>query len=132
MPSAHSFIIPLVVLVAVFPKTTNGQVADVRQRLHARRRHRPAECRRVYQPAFLEDERNLCFSERKPGRRWLEVHILPSLGRCHDGLLWINKPYLKGMAFISNQNWHNADLNLFWANIRANVQTSVDAFLQKQ
>ncbi len=52
--------------------------------------------------------------------------------QCHDGLLWINKPYIKGRAFIGNQNWHNADINLFWANIRQNVQNRIGAFLSKE
>ena len=52
--------------------------------------------------------------------------------QCHKGLLWINKPYIKGRAFISEQNWHNADINLFWANVRQNVETRIDAFLSKE
>ncbi len=50
----------------------------------------------------------------------------------NGGLLWINKPYVKGRMFLNTQNWHNADINLFWGNIRQNVQERVDAFLKKE
>ncbi|WP_373512243.1 DUF3089 domain-containing protein [Persicitalea sp.] len=52
--------------------------------------------------------------------------------QCQEGLLWINKPYVKGRTFISNQNWHNADINLFWGNVRQNVETRIDAFFSKE
>lgn len=76
---------------------------------------------------YVSQEENL-------GGVGLKYTFYPHLAdaQCHGGLLWIKKPYVKGRAFISNQNWHNADLNLFWANIRANVQTRVDAFLKKE
>ncbi|RYU93999.1 DUF3089 domain-containing protein [Emticicia agri] len=39
----------------------------------------------------------------------------------HEGLLWINKPYVRGRAFLNTKIWHRADINLFWMNIRENV-----------
>jgi hypothetical protein len=39
----------------------------------------------------------------------------------HAGMLWINKPYIKGRAFIRTKRWHYADINLFYMNIRENV-----------
>ena len=37
------------------------------------------------------------------------------------GMLWINKPYVSGRAFIRTKNWHYADINLFYMNIRENI-----------
>jgi hypothetical protein len=48
--------------------------------------------------------------------------------QCHKGLLWINKPYVKGRAFIRTKIWHRADINFFWGNIRENVATRIKAY----
>lgn len=50
----------------------------------------------------------------------------------HNGLLWINKPYFKGRAFIRTKRWHRADMNLFYMNIRENVALRIDKYLQQQ
>lgn len=50
----------------------------------------------------------------------------------HQGLLWINKPYVKGRAFLSTKIWHRADINLFWMNIRENVALRLEQYLSKQ
>ena len=49
----------------------------------------------------------------------------------HQGVLWINKPYIKGRAFISSKNWHRADMNFFYNNIRENVAVRLEKFLRK-
>lgn len=49
----------------------------------------------------------------------------------HQGLLWINKPYHKGRAFIRTKRWHRADLNLFYVNIRENVALRIDQFMKQ-
>lgn len=47
-----------------------------------------------------------------------------------DGMLWINKPYIRGRAFVKNTNWHRADMNLFWMNIRENVKLRIEKYFQ--
>ncbi len=49
----------------------------------------------------------------------------------HGGMLWINKPYIRGRAFITTKIWHVADINLFWMNIRENVALRLDTFLKQ-
>jgi Protein of unknown function (DUF3089) len=49
----------------------------------------------------------------------------------HDGMLWINKPYIKGRAFIRTKRWHYADINLFYMNIRENVAIRIANFSQQ-
>ena len=48
-----------------------------------------------------------------------------------EGLLWINKPYFRGRAFIRTKRWHRADMNFFYVNIRENVALRVENFLQE-
>lgn len=48
----------------------------------------------------------------------------------HAGLLWINKPYVKGRALIHTKIWHRADYNLFYGNIRDNIAQRVKWYLK--
>ncbi len=47
----------------------------------------------------------------------------------HQGLLWISKPKFFGSVFIRFKNYHIADYNLFYANIRKNAQLRTKMFL---
>jgi hypothetical protein len=49
----------------------------------------------------------------------------------HEGLLWVNKPYVKGRWLIRTRRWHRADMNFFWMNIRENVALRIDNHLQR-
>ncbi len=50
----------------------------------------------------------------------------------HEGLLWINKPYIRGRLLIHTKIWHRADMNLFYNNIRENVALRIDKFIEKR
>lgn len=49
-----------------------------------------------------------------------------------DGILWINKPYVTGRFWVRAKNWHRADMNLFWMNIRENAATRTKAYFIRQ
>ncbi len=49
----------------------------------------------------------------------------------HQGLLWISKPKFFGSAFIRFKNYHIADYNLFYANIRKNAQLRTKSYLNE-
>lgn len=49
----------------------------------------------------------------------------------HDGMLWINKPHFFGNFLINWKRYHVVDYNLFYLNIRENVDERVNAFLNK-
>jgi Protein of unknown function (DUF3089) len=49
----------------------------------------------------------------------------------HQGLLWINRPYIRGSKLLKNKNWHRADINFFYANIRDNVGLRIESFLHE-
>ncbi|NOT73906.1 MAG: DUF3089 domain-containing protein [Cyclobacteriaceae bacterium] len=46
----------------------------------------------------------------------------------HEGVLWINKPYIPGRFLIRVRRWHIADMNFFYMNIRENVQLRIESF----
>lgn len=50
----------------------------------------------------------------------------------HEGILWINKPYVRGRAFLHTKIWHRADINLFWMNIRENVALRTEKYFSQQ
>jgi hypothetical protein len=53
-------------------------------------------------------------------------------GRPAKGLLWVQKPQVAVLKhFVNRQNWHSADFNLFWVNVRENVQKRCDSFLEE-
>ncbi|MFT5183831.1 MAG: hypothetical protein ACI84C_000958 [Flavobacteriales bacterium] len=46
-----------------------------------------------------------------------------------DGLLWIKKPDVPVLKwFITTKNWHKADYNLFWTDIRKNIKHKANAY----
>ncbi len=49
----------------------------------------------------------------------------------HKGMLWIGKPNIRGKLFLKVKNWHIADYNLFYMNVRENAQLRTETFLQQ-
>ena len=50
----------------------------------------------------------------------------------HQGILWTNTPYVPGRSFVHLKNWHKADINLFYQNIRENAVLRVNTFLSQK
>lgn len=50
----------------------------------------------------------------------------------HAGMLWINKPYVKGRFLLNTKIWHRADYNLFYGNIRENVKNRVENYWREK
>lgn len=50
----------------------------------------------------------------------------------HLGVLWTNTPYVPGRSFVKLKNWHKADINLFYQNIRENAELRVKTFLSQK
>lgn len=59
--------------------------------------------------------------------------VIPGLvhAQIHGNILWVNKPKFFGSIFLTIKNYHIADYNLFYSNIRENVGTRIRAFLEK-
>lgn len=50
----------------------------------------------------------------------------------HDDLLWVTKPKFPGSFLLTTKNYHIADYNFFYADVRKNAQDRVKAFLGNQ
>ena len=46
-------------------------------------------------------------------------------------ILWTHKPKFPGSFFIWRKNYHVADLNFYWANVRENAKARLAAFLKR-
>jgi hypothetical protein len=60
--------------------------------------------------------------------------VIPGLvhAQIHGNILWVNKPKFFGSIFLKTKNYHIADYNLFYENIRENVGVRVKAFLKRE
>jgi len=56
--------------------------------------------------------------------------VIPRItdAQIHGDILWIHKPHFPGSVFYRSPNYHVGDINLFYVNIRDNVDTRVRAF----
>ena len=59
--------------------------------------------------------------------------VIPGLvhAQIHGNILWVNKPKFFGSIFLKTKNYHIADYNLFYENIRENVGTRIKVFMAK-
>ena len=48
----------------------------------------------------------------------------------HQGMVWINRPNIKGSKLVKNESWHIADINFFYVNIRENLANRVETYLK--
>ncbi|MBB3047609.1 hypothetical protein FHR99_001875 [Litorivivens lipolytica] len=53
--------------------------------------------------------------------------------RCEDGILWIEEPAARGygLALFPGKGYHSYDYNLFWMNIRSNLEQRSQAYLSE-
>lgn len=59
--------------------------------------------------------------------------LMPGLvtARVYEDFLWISKPKFPGSALLLRKNYHIADYNLFYADVRYNAEQRVKAYLGK-
>lgn len=59
--------------------------------------------------------------------------IYPELAdaQVENGVLWVHKPKFPGSFLYTKKNYHVADLNFFWMNVRKNAADRVDVYLMK-
>ncbi|MDQ6756214.1 MAG: DUF3089 domain-containing protein [Bacteroidota bacterium] len=60
--------------------------------------------------------------------------IIPGLvhAQIHGNILWVSKPKFFGNVFLTAKNYHIADYNLFYMNIRENAATRINSYLHKK
>ncbi len=59
--------------------------------------------------------------------------VIPALvhAQIYRNILWVNKPNFFGDVFLTMKNYHIADYNLFYMNIRENVRTRIQSYFIK-
>jgi hypothetical protein len=59
--------------------------------------------------------------------------LVPGLltARVHQDFLWVSKPQFPGSLLLMTDNYHIADYNFFYADVRHNAQERVKAYLRK-
>lgn len=73
----------------------------------------------------FSDHKGVLYSDLNIYPQSLEVTV-------NDGMLWVGLPKIPKrfwMSFVSN--YHFADINLFWEDIRQNTQLRIETFLEK-
>jgi len=46
----------------------------------------------------------------------------------HDGIIWTHRPHFPGGFFYRTKNYHIADINLYWMNVRINLRRRIAMF----
>lgn len=61
-------------------------------------------------------------------------HIYPQVvkAQVRDGYLWVTRPDIKGTGIIRSNNFHIADYNLFWLDVRENAVLRTKKYLEKR
>ena len=63
---------------------------------------------------------------------WGPADLVPGYtgARCASGVLWVDPPPRRGFRLVHpHGDWHAYDYALFYANVRANAERRVEAFL---
>jgi hypothetical protein len=60
-----------------------------------------------------------------------KVYKYTTDAQINKGLLWVKKPKFPWSFLYFTKNYHAGDINLFYVNIRENVERRIDHFLKK-
>ncbi|MBK9016743.1 MAG: DUF3089 domain-containing protein [Saprospiraceae bacterium] len=71
---------------------------------------------------------NKSLNEGMIARKFNQVLPQSADAKAVNGVLWVHKPKFPGSLFFWKKNYHIADYNLFYVNIRKNAQHRVDSF----
>jgi hypothetical protein len=84
--------------------------------------------------SWKADTLNVHRNNNLGGIAWNFSRIIPKINnaRIHNGMLWIEEPRVRGRMFINMSNYHIADYNLFWLNIRENVKQRCAMYFKQQ
>jgi len=78
---------------------------------------------KAYAPAELNAGAVLKKFEKGPILHFIDA-------RADDGFLMVSRPKIPGVPFLPSRNYHIADMNFFYVNIRQNVQLRVEAYFR--
>jgi hypothetical protein len=60
-----------------------------------------------------------------------EISKASADAQIHDGIIWIHKPHFPGSFFYLARNYHVADINLYWMNVRINLRSRIAKYWKK-
>ncbi|MEO7992435.1 MAG: DUF3089 domain-containing protein [Chryseolinea sp.] len=83
-------------------------------------------------PLLWNSSDSFAAKELNQGGVALHFTYAPQLAdaQIHDGILWTNKPYIKGRLLLRTKVWHRADMNFFYMNIRENVALRIEKYFE--
>lgn len=55
----------------------------------------------------------------------------PNGAQIHKGILWVERPKFPGSILYFNKNYHPGDINLFYMNIRLNINQRIASYFQR-
>lgn len=61
-------------------------------------------------------------------RNFNKIYYKTTDAQIYNGILWVKKPRFPGGFFYFSKNYHIADINLFYMNIRQNVRKRINMF----
>jgi len=65
-------------------------------------------------------------------KNYKTIHRECTSAQIHNTILWVSRPSVPFARLVRMKDYHIADYNMFWFNVRENVAQRVEAFLQKQ
>ena len=83
----------------------------------------PAEPAVVVNPLSWTTDTLPVLAQANPGGTLRKLRLIPDLAgaQVYNGILWIERPNFFGKRFIRMDDWHAADINLFYESVRGNA-----------
>jgi hypothetical protein len=72
-------------------------------------------------------------SEKNKGsvlRDFNKIILHTTDAQIHNGILWVNKPKFPGAIFYQSRNYHIGDINLFYMNMRENIEQRIFSYFK--
>ena len=84
----------------------------------------------VVNPLTWQSDTTSAPAELNRGGTLRKLELIPELAdaQAHRGILWTDRPDFFGKRIIRMENWHAADINLYYANVFENARQRVAAW----
>jgi hypothetical protein len=101
-----------------------------------------------YTPSYVKEEKTISYvtnplswtttseyvgTEKHKGSVLRDFNkVIPNTtdAQIHNGVLWVNKPKFPGAIFYRSRNYHIGDINLFYMNMRENIEQRISAYMK--
>lgn len=104
--------------------------------------------RKEYKPAYVEAEKEISwvtnpltwntkndYASKKINKgsvliKFNKIYHYTTDAQIHSGILWINRPKFPWSFMYKTKNYHVGDINLYYSNIRENVELRINNYFQ--